>query len=89
MSSRSIDGSELMGSGHSSTADMSTITNNRGRNKVLNGNVQSLMPKLDLLQSQLKTNEYDIAVTKESSLEMNDRDHQAEICLQGFKAISI
>jgi len=68
---------------------MSTKTDKRGKIKVLLGNVQSLMPKMDLLQGIVKTNEYDIVGINESWLDMNDRNLQAEVCLQGLRTFSV
>lgn len=47
---------------------------------------QSVMPKIDLLQAIMKAaNVYDTFEIKESGLDMNDRNFQAEICLRGFR----
>ena len=63
--------------------------NNKGKIKVLFGNVQSLMPKMDILQALTKTNLYDIVGINESWLDMKEKNCQAEIAMQDFRSFTV
>ena len=47
------------------------------------------MPKMDLLQAIVRTNQYDIVGINESWLDMNDRNCSAEVNLQGFRMFNV
>lgn len=92
----SSDGQDSDNNGRSSeninnftTIDRTPKIYNKGKSKGLFMNVQSSMPKMDLLQAILRTNKYDLVEINESWLDMKGRNCQAEIGLQGFRTFTI